>query len=94
MADNAALDVVVTGLVQGVMFRDFTWRRASELGLTGWVRNLPGGLGVEINAEGERGDLEKLLESVRQGPPRSSVKKAVVKWSGYAAKYSDFKIKF
>jgi acylphosphatase len=94
MADNAALDVVVTGLVQGVMFRDFTQRKASELGLTGWVRNLPGGLGVEVKAEGERGQLEELLKSVKQGPPRASVEKSTVKWSAYTAAYPDFKIKY
>lgn len=92
MAENATLNVIVTGLVQGVMFRDFTRRTASGLGLTGWVRNLPGEEGVEVNAEGDRTRLEALLELVKKGPPRASVEKAVVKWNKYTAKYHDFRI--
>ena len=92
MAESTTLHVIVTGLVQGVMFRDFTRRNASDLGLTGWVRNLPGAQGVEINAEGDRTQLEALLELVKKGPPRASVEKAVVKWNEYTAKYHDFRI--
>ncbi|MCX6675085.1 MAG: acylphosphatase, partial [Methanothrix sp.] len=38
--------VRVSGMVQGVFYRAFTKERASELGIKGWVRNIPGG-GVE-----------------------------------------------
>lgn len=92
MAENATLNVIVTGLVQGVMFRDFTRRNASDLGLTGWVRNLPGGQGVEVNAEGDLTRLEVLLEMVNKGPPGASVEKTAVKWNSSPAKYHDFRI--
>ena len=92
MADNLTLNVIVTGLVQGVMFRDFTRRNASDLGLTGWVRNLPGGRGVEVNAEGDRTRLEALLGLVKKGPSGALVEKTFVTWNAHTAKYHDFRI--
>ncbi len=92
MGENATLSIIVTGLVQGVGFRDFTRRNASGLGLAGWARNLPGGQGVEINAEGDRTRLEAFLELVKKGPPGASVEKAAVTWNKYPARYHDFKI--
>ena len=42
----------VQGIVQGVGFRPFVYRLAHELNLTGWVRNTPAG--VEIEIQGDR----------------------------------------
>jgi acylphosphatase len=94
MPSKAALKLVVTGLVQGVMFRDFTRRKAAELGLTGYVRNLPGGKMLEVEAEGERAKLEILMASIKQGPPGAVVEAASEIWGEYTAKYHDFRIKF
>jgi acylphosphatase len=94
VAELAALKVVVTGRVQGIMFRDFTRHHAEALGLKGYVKNLPGGRGVELEAEGEREKLEALLELVKKGPPRASVENTSQIWSTYSGKYSDFKILF
>ncbi|WP_101394542.1 acylphosphatase [Phycicoccus duodecadis] len=52
--------VFVRGRVQGVGFRWWTRARALELGLAGWARNTADGR-VEVVAEGERGDVERLL---------------------------------
>jgi len=38
----------ITGIVQGVGFRPFVYRLATELGLTGWVRNSPSGVELEL----------------------------------------------
>ncbi|GAB4237353.1 MAG: acylphosphatase [Acidobacteriota bacterium] len=62
----------VKGRVQGVGFRYFTFRRAEELGVKGWVRNLPNGE-VEIHAEADRPTLTRFLAAVQQGPPFSAV---------------------
>jgi len=94
MAEPAALRVVVTGRVQGVMFRDFTCHQAESLGLTGYVRNLPGGGAVEVEAEGERTRLEELLSIVKRGPPRALVESALATWGKYTGKYRDFRIRF
>lgn len=60
------------GLVQGVAFRHHTKVRARELGITGWVRNLPDGT-VEVWAEGDTAALEELDRWLRIGPPAARV---------------------
>ena len=65
MSDLASIRAVVYGRVQGVFYRAFTSRQAKELGLTGYVRNLPNG-GVEVWAEGERKQLELITRHCRE----------------------------
>lgn len=62
----------VTGRVQGVGFRDFTYRIASQLGLTGTVRNTDSGA-VEIVARGRMEALDRLEIALNQGPPAAQV---------------------
>jgi DNA ligase D-like protein (predicted 3'-phosphoesterase) len=57
----------VTGVVQGVGFRDATQRRARELGLLGWVRNSDDG-SVAVHAEGSSDALDALAAFLREGP--------------------------
>jgi len=58
--------------VQGVGFRYFVLRRASLLGLLGWVRNLPGGE-VELCVWGTEEIQTALLSQLRVGPRSSHV---------------------
>ena len=69
--------VVVSGRVQGVWFRESTRRRAEELGVTGWVRNLPDGR-VEACFEGATAAVEAAVAFVRRGPPLARVDEASV----------------
>ena len=94
MSDLASVKVVVYGSVQGVFFRDFTSRRAEELGLTGYVRNLPGGNSVGVLAEGERARLEKLIGYLKTGPSRAIVERVEVNWSPPSGNYSRFVIRY
>ncbi len=55
--------VFYSGTVQGVGFRYTTLELAMNAGLTGWVRNLPDGR-VELLAEGEKADVDKLLRDI------------------------------
>lgn len=66
------MHAVVRGRVQGVGFRYFVRQAARELGLRGWVRNLPDG-SVELEAEGDEAQLEALEERLRQGPALARV---------------------
>jgi acylphosphatase len=59
--------VYLGGDVQGVFFRAETRRRARELGLGGWVRNLPDGR-VEAVFEGSDDAVETMVEWCRHGP--------------------------
>jgi len=64
----------VQGRVQGVGYRHFTFKTATGLGLTGWVRNLTSG-DVEVEAYGPEGLLNQLLERCQEGPPASQVER-------------------
>jgi acylphosphatase len=59
--------VLVSGLVQGVYFRDTCRRLAVQRGVRGWVRNLPDGR-VEAVFEGPADDVQRLVDWARHGP--------------------------
>lgn len=65
------LDITVSGHVQGVYFRASTKARADALGISGFVRNEPGG--VYLEAEGEEEALKELLAWLAAGPPAARV---------------------
>ena len=93
MADLVSVQAAVYGFVQGVFFRAFVVGRASELGVTGYVRNLPRGA-VEVVAEGERKQLEKLIAYLKVGPLDARVEKVVDNWSEYTGNYSSFRVRY
>jgi acylphosphatase len=64
--------IQVFGRVQGVFFRASTLRVATQLGITGWVKNESDG-SVLISAEGEESQLLKLIAWCKQGPVGASV---------------------
>ena len=68
---------LISGRVQDVWFRDSTCRRARELGLGGWVRNLSDGR-VEATFEGDADRVAQALEFVHQGPPQARVENVEV----------------
>lgn len=71
--------VWVHGRVQGVGFRWWTRARALELGLTGWVSNLPDGR-VEVIAQGPRASCERLLDALRGPDAPGRVRRVVERW--------------
>jgi acylphosphatase len=86
------LHVVVHGRVQGVSFRYYTVLKAQNIGLVGWVRNLPDGT-VEVTAEGERIQLEQLLEFLHHGPSGASVTSVDVKWLQPSGEITSFEVR-
>jgi acylphosphatase len=89
---NAAVKLVVSGRVQGVGFRYYIARIASEFDLTGYVRNLFSGE-VEICAEGRKEFLEELVKKAKLGPPHAYVDSASVQWLEFKNKYNNFEIR-
>jgi len=63
---------IVRGRVQGVFFRDYTRHKALELGLSGWVRNLPDRT-VETVFEGDAEKVGEMLEWLHSGSPLAEV---------------------
>jgi acylphosphatase len=64
--------VVVRGQVQGVFFRDSARRRASQMGVAGWVRNCPDGT-VEAVFEGDPDSVAAMVDWSRRGPRGADV---------------------
>lgn len=89
---QARLEAVIKGRVQGVSFRYYTLRRARELGLTGYVRNLWNGE-VEVVAEGPRPDVDALLGFLRVGPRAAFVTKVEVRWPTPAGTFDRFEVR-
>lgn len=93
LAERARLSATVYGRVQGVFFRHFVRSAAGELGVTGYVRNLPGGDAVEVRAEGDRSRLNSLLERLKVGPSGAHVERVETHWAEYSGRFSDFSVR-
>jgi len=94
MADVANLSATVYGRVQGVFFRYYVRDVAKKLNLKGYVRNLVSGDAVEVQAEGEKRQLNKLLEQLRIGTPGARVERVEVTWADYSGRFTDFSIRY
>lgn len=94
MANAVRLFVTVQGRVQGVSFRYFVRNVARELGLKGYVRNLASGDAVQIEAEGEKSRLDRLLEQLKTGPAGAWVEKVDIDWSDCTGQFDNFGIRY
>jgi acylphosphatase len=81
----------VGGRVQGVFFRSETRREARRRAVTGWARNLPDGR-VEAVFEGEKKDVERLIEFCRKGPTGAVVTRTAVSLEPYTGEFGDFRV--
>ena len=78
-SSRVRVKLALRGAVQGVGFRPFVHRLATELSLTGWVRNSPQGVFVE--AESPRPALEQFLRRIEsEKPPRSFIQSMETAW--------------
>ncbi len=83
--------VRVDGRVQGVAFRASTVDEARQLGVAGFVRNLPDG-SVELEAEGEPAPVEALVRWCRRGPPSARVDQIEIEWLAPVGEAGPFRI--
>ncbi len=87
------MHLIIEGRVQGVTFRYHLSRKAEELSVNGWVKNLSSGE-IEAVLEGEETNVRSLLEWCAQGPPWAGVKK-VRSWEEDATKeFKRFEIRW
>lgn len=85
------LRIYVSGIVQGVGYRYFTKQKARELGVKGYVMNLPNGK-VLVVAEGDNGSLEKFLSALKEGPRAAVVKKIDINEEEWLGEFEDFRV--
>ncbi len=83
--------VFISGRVQGVFFRSTAKEWADELGIKGWIRNLPDGR-VEAVIEGDKDKVDEMLELLRRGPPLAVVEDVEIDWEDYKGEFRDFRI--
>ncbi len=84
-------EILVTGKVQGVWFRDFVKKNADVLNINGWVKNNIDRT-VEAVVEGEEEIINQLIDKIKIGSPLSKVENVKVNWQPCLNKYNSFKI--
>jgi acylphosphatase len=83
--------VFIRGKVQGVYFRQNTKQVATKHRVTGWVCNLLDGR-VEAVFEGDKIDVNKVIEWCNIGPPNSRVDDVDVRFEKYTGEFASFTI--
>ena len=83
--------VYVHGHVQGVGFRAFAAKAATELNLVGGVRNLDDGR-VEVDVEGRKTMIDAFIEKLKIGPPAGRVTQIEIQWGSASGRYSTVSI--
>ena len=85
--------LLVSGRVQGVWYRASARDRAVELGLRGWVRNLPDGT-VEAVAEGPQDGVQAFIDWCREGPRLAVVREVVVEHEQPTGEFDGFGMRY
>ena len=93
MIDKARFRIFVSGRVQGVFFRENTKKKAKELGIKGWVRNLADGR-VEAVFEGDKDKIDKMISWARSGPLFAKVEKLEIAPEECQGEFEKFEIKY
>lgn len=93
MKNQIRLKVNIKGRVQGVFFRAYTQEKAIDLGLKGYVKNMPDG-SVEVLLQGRQEQIDQMLEWCWQGSPMSSVSDVVTIPADNAEDYAKFTITY
>ena len=89
---DTAVELHVSGRVQGVGFRYYTIEQAQALGVTGWVRNEPDG-SVAVHAEGTDEAVDALVEWCRAGPALARVRNVAVR-AGTVTGAASFEVRY
>lgn len=85
--------IFISGRVQGVFFRENTKKKAEKLGLFGWVKNIRDGR-VEAIFEGEKKNVEKIVNWTRGGPIWAQVDDFDLVWEDCQGEFNNFEIRY
>ncbi len=73
-----SVEILVTGLVQGVGFRPFVFRIATQFGLSGWVQNTNENVRIQIT--GKSLNINQFINNLKSGlPPAAMIEDLSVK---------------
>ena len=82
-----------SGYVQGVGFRFTAVNMARNLGLVGWVKNLPRN-DVEVVCEGEENIIKRFILKIAGGSLGGHIRNSAVGWEESTGEFSAFEIRF
>lgn len=85
------IQCIATGTVQGVAYRIYVEDAATELKITGTVRNLPNGA-VEIIAQGQPDILKDFIEYLHEGSLMAKVESVAIDWVTSKVTYEEFSV--
>lgn len=86
-----SVKITVSGLVQGVGYRYFCYKKALEYGINGYAKNLYNG-NVEVLAQGEEGLIKGFIKELNTGPNYASVKSLNTEETDVEKEYQEFSI--
>jgi len=86
-------EIKVSGRVQGVGFRHYTKKLATDFGLKGCVKNMADG-SVHMVVQGEKPEVDTFVDYLRIGPSLSRVNNIIVSPIEMVEKFQDFRIKY
>ena len=92
MSEKIRKHVYLSGKVQGVGFRASARRKAKEIGVKGWVRNLFDGR-VEAVVEGSEARVNKMVSYLRNGPGFAQVEDIDIHNEDYTGDFKNFRVK-
>ena len=84
--------ILIEGRLHGMNFRLKTQQQATKLGLAGFVRNLSDGR-IEIEAQGNKEQVESLLDWCQQEPHSSNIKSILFRYEEPNKSYTDFMLR-
>lgn len=85
-----AVSISISGRVQGVGFRAWTVRQALQLGVTGWVKNLPDGQ-VAVHVQGDQQLIQQFCDMLWSGPEGADVQ-SVLCQPAHVASFTSFEV--
>ena len=87
-----ALDLKISGVVQGVGFRPFVYREAKKRDITGWVLNDVEG--VKVHAEGETLPLDRFVLALSEEEPAAAQVREIEIKEVPVEGFDEFEIRF
>jgi acylphosphatase len=86
-----SIKIIISGLVQGVGYRYFCYKKALEYGIRGYAKNLYNG-NVEVVAQGEKGLINDFIKDLNIGPYYATVKSINTEEIECEKEYQEFSI--
>jgi acylphosphatase len=86
-------EIKITGSVQGVGFRYFVQKRATEFEITGWVKNMSDG-SVRVMARGDESGMNAFVDHLKAGPSMARVADVSVNRMPETEQFDGFRVKY